>query len=194
MPVNGALYRHIFFSPVMNQIGKYVITGGPGSGKTTLLDSLRQNGYHCSAEVSRRMIMQQVELGSDCLPWLDVACFSLKVLDEMINEWANVPVEQVTFFDRGIPDVIAYLKLAGLSNDKLYYEQLKAHPYQRTVFILPPWQEIYVNDPERWQSYEESVTIYQMIRETYIHGGYQLIEVPLIPVGQRVQFVLRHIK
>jgi predicted ATPase len=178
----------------MNQVRKYVITGGPGSGKSTLLESLKQEGYLCSAEVSRRMIINQVELGTNCLPWLDIACFSGLVLDEMITEWVNMPADRVTFFDRAIPDVIAYLKHAGLSVEKRYYKQLYAHPYQHTVFILPPWQEIYVNDPERWQSYKESVSIYQTIRETYIHSGYQLIDVPLMPVWQRVQFVLSYIK
>jgi predicted ATPase len=194
MSFDGAVNSYLFLSVLMAPKGKYVITGGPGSGKSTLIDLLQQGGYHCSAEVSRQMIIREVELGTDCLPWLDVSCFSVKVLSEMISEWNSITGTQPSFFDRGIPDVIAYLKLADLDIDNSYYEQAEAHPYAHKVFILPPWQDIYINDPERWQSYNESVAIYKMIRETYTSLGYQLVEVPLMPVTQRMEFVLHHLK
>jgi predicted ATPase len=175
MSFDGAVNSYLFLSVLMAPKGKYVITGGPGSGKSTLIDLLQQGGYHCSAEVSRQMIIREV-------------------LSEMISEWKSITGTQPSFFDRGIPDVIAYLKLADLDIDNSYYEQAEAHPYAHKVFILPPWQDIYINDPERWQSYNESVAIYKMIRETYTSLGYQLVEVPLMPVTQRMEFVLHHLK
>lgn len=169
---------------------KFIISGGPGSGKSTLTAGLQQRGFSCSAEVSRRMIIEQVALGTDCLPWLDVSCFSVKVLQEMISEWNRMTVDEDTFFDRGIPDIIAYLKLAGLPVADLYYESLKLHPYATLVFILPPWKEIYVNDPERWQTYEEAVSINLAICEAYRSCGFELLEVPAMDVDQRVEFVI----
>lgn len=169
---------------------KYVITGGPGSGKSTLVAGLQQLGYSCSAEVSRRMIIQEVDRGSDCLPWLDVSCFSVKVLAEMTKEYLSKSNDKITFFDRGIPDVIAYLHVAGLPVDDRYGLALAAHPYEKTVFILPPWEEIYVNDSERWQGFEESVSIYNAIRETYTAYGYTLIEVPRVQEAERIAFIL----
>jgi predicted ATPase len=99
-------------------------------------------------------------------------------------------LQTMAFFDRGIPDVIAYIKIAGLPVPPHYPEQITQHPYHRQVFILPPWEEIYVNDNERWQDFGESALIYQAIRETYIAYGYELIEVPKASLEERIAFVL----
>lgn len=178
----------------MAQGKKYIITGGPGSGKSTLVGGLQERGYSCSAEVSRRMIVEEVAQNSNCLPWLDVSCFSSKVLEEMIREWNRTSAVQLTFFDRGIPDIIAYLKLANIEIEARYIDALQYCPYHQQVFILPPWKEIYVNDPERWQSYEEAVSIYHAIKETYIAYGFELIEIPGLPLEERIDFVLSFIK
>jgi len=176
------------------QSRKYIITGGPGSGKSTLIKGLRDRGYSCSEEISRRLIVEEVAKDSGCLPWLDVNCFSIKVLAEMKNAWLRESMSLLTFFDRGIPDIIAYLKVAGLPVSEEYYKSLIDHPYASKVFLLPPWSDIYVNDPERWQTFEEAVVIHHEIKETYLSCGFDLIEVPGLPLPDRVDFVLSGIK
>lgn len=168
---------------------RYIISGGPGSGKSTLIEGLRAGGYSCSEEVSRRLIRQETALDSDCLPWADIRCFSFKVLAEMIADWHRFSAEKLVFFDRAIPDIIAYLKFAGQIVDPVFYSKLKTHPYADKVYILPAWEEIYVNDPERWQTFEESKAISILIEETYIDLGYELIRVPCVPVAQRIAFI-----
>ncbi|KIO78065.1 hypothetical protein TH53_05580 [Pedobacter lusitanus] len=169
---------------------KYIISGGPGAGKSTLTDGLRQQGYFCAEEVSRKMIIQEKAKGSFCLPWMDVSCFSVKVLDEMIISWNSAPANEITFFDRGIPDIIAYLSVAGIAVPEKYYTSLINYPYHKQVFILPPWQDIYVQDSERWQTFEESVVIYEAIIDTYTDCGFELIEVPKNTSQSRVAFIL----
>lgn len=173
---------------------RYVITGGPGSGKSTLVCGLEKAGFNCSAEISREMIKAEVAKGSDCLPWLDIACFSDKVIAEMTRAWAQGQDHQLTFFDRGIPDVIAYLRLADLPVPKSYLAELSGHPYEQKVFILPPWEEIYVNDSERWQSFEEARAIYHTIRDTYTGLGFELIELPKASEAVRISFILNAVK
>jgi len=173
---------------------KYIITGGPGSGKSTLIAGLQQHGYNCSQEISRRLIIEQVNLGSDCLPWADVSCFSVKVLAEMVNAWNSESDQSLTFFDRAIPDIMAYLEIAGLAVDEMYDDALASHPYEKQVFILPPWQGIYVNDPERWQTFEEAITIHDAIAGMYSRCGFELITVPGLPLEERVDFILSFIK
>jgi len=178
----------------MGLIKRYIITGGPGSGKSTLVDGLEKAGYACSAEISRVMIKAEVAKGSDCLPWLDISCFSDKVIAEMKRAWQQSAENAMTFFDRGIPDVIAYLKLADLPVPERYLSDLSRHPYEKEVFILPPWNDIYVNDSERWQSFEEATAIYQAIRETYTGYGFKLTELPKASETARIGFILDAIK
>ena len=178
----------------VNPIKKYIITGGPGAGKTSLLQALHQAGFHCSEEASRRLIASAMATGSDCLPWIDLPRFAGKVLDRMIHAYQQTAANtSVTFFDRGIPDIIAYLKAAALPVHDRYYTALRQHPYQAHVFILPPWKEIYVNDAERWQTFEEAVHLYTTIRETYQSLGFSLIEVPPADLAHRMDFIKRHL-
>jgi len=173
---------------------KYIITGGPGAGKTTLLQALKDAGYHCSEEASRRLIAEEVAKGSGCLPWIDLSSFAGKVLERMVHSYSETNASTgPTFFDRGIPDIIAYLKAAHLPVDDRYYTAVQRHPYQHLVFILPPWKGIYVNDAERWQTFEEAAHLYSCIRDTYQALGFTLITVPEEPVHVRMNFVLQTI-
>ncbi len=169
--------------------GKYIISGGPGAGKTTLIEGLKALGYACSAEVSRRLIIEEVAQNSDCLPWKDIACFSDKVLDEMIVSWHNSSAP-LSFFDRGIPDIIAYLKIAELPVPDKFMLALERAPYNRQVFILPPWADIYVNDNERWQSFEEATAIYKSIKATYADLGFAIVELPKVSLEKRLSFII----
>ncbi|WP_207513937.1 RNase adapter RapZ [Longitalea luteola] len=174
----------------MNTTERYIITGGPGAGKTSLLHALADAGYFCSQEASRRLIAELVATGSDCLPWINLSGFAEKVLDRMIDSYKQTTAYTgTTFFDRGIPDIIAYLKAAALPVHDRYYTALQHHPYQPLVFILPPWQAIYVNDAERWQTFDEAVHLYINIRETYKALGFTLVEVPPANIHNRVNFI-----
>lgn len=174
---------------------KIIITGGPGAGKTSLLEALARAGYHCSEEASRRLIAEQAAAGSDCLPWTNLSCFADKVLDRMIDLYTQTAANtDITFFDRGIPDIIAYLRAAGLPVYERYYTALREHPYHYVAFILPPWQAIYVNDAERWQTFEESVHLYRNLRETYQSLNFIMVDVPEASVNDRMKFIMETIK
>lgn len=169
---------------------KYIITGGPGAGKTSLLQALKAKGFDGVEEASRQLITELVAAGSDCLPWNNLPLFAEKVLERMILTYQAVcSKEDIIFFDRGIPDIIAYLNVAGLPVPQKYNAALQQHPYHPLVFILPPWEEIYINDAERWQTFEESVQLYTAIQKTYQDAGYKLIEVPKVSVEERVTFI-----
>ncbi len=174
-------------------MNKYIITGGPGSGKTSLIKQLEFEGYQCSPEASRQLIIEQIALKSDSLPWLNLPAFADLALERMKTLYREAQHSSITFFDRGIPDIIAYLDFAKLSVPKNYFKAIDEFKYNPKVFILPPWQEIYVNDSERWQSYDESVLIYEALEEIYLKLNFTLIEVPKMPVEVRMVFILQQI-
>ncbi len=93
------------------------------------------------------------------------------------------------FFDRGIPDIIAYLQAAGLPVEEEYQEALRKHRYAPIVFLLPPWQEIYVQDSERWQTFEEAIILDNHIRSVYQQENYQVVELPRSTIKERIRFI-----
>ena len=172
-------------------MNRFVISCGPGAGKSTLIKALQQKGYHCMEEVSRELIKEEVSRKGNCLPWKDLPCFALRALDRMVSQYQEAGrYEGPVFFDRGIPDIIAYLKVAGIAVSKEYHEQVRLNRYHEIVFVAPPWKEIYCNDEERWQPFEEATAICQMITETYESAGYRVIVLPKASTEIQVNFIL----
>ena len=62
--------------------------------------------------------------------------------------------------------------------------------YRTTVFIAPAWPEIYTNDAERKQDFAEAVNSCEAARAAYLGYGYELVDMPLVPVADRAEFVL----
>ena len=79
-------------------------------------------------------------------------------------------------------------------DDSNLTEILNTYRFSKEVFIAPPWKEIYCNDNERDQSYEESVTIYKRLYKWYELNGYTLLSIPKLTIENRVQYVLENIK
>lgn len=168
----------------------YLISGGPGAGKTTLLAALRQVGFAGCDEVSRQLIREQVALGSALVPWHDLGGFAELALGRMVAQHAAARQRGgITFFDRGLPDLIAYLTAAGLPVPSAYHRAVADYPYQKLAFLAPPWPDIYVNDPERWHTPAEAATLYEVLHDTYESLGFEVCVLPQATVAARVAFV-----
>lgn len=174
----------------------FILTGGPGVGKTTLLRSLEKEGFSIVEEVARRIIQEEVQKRGDALPWADKTKYAERMLRGSIESYAHQQVtspHNITFFDRGIPDTLAYAQMEGLILSPELFEQSNEYRYNPIVFILPPWEEIYQIDQERKQSWEEALKTYHEIQDTYLAHHYQLIEIPKASVEDRRDFVMRTI-
>ncbi|MCF2487552.1 AAA family ATPase [Dyadobacter sp. CY347] len=171
----------------------FVITGGPGSGKSTLLEALAELGYLTVPEVSRELIRDEVAAGGNCLPWINLPCFARRCMERMQADFHHASPAQTVFFDRGLPDIIAYLNVGKNDIDPDFLEACVANRYETNVFIAPPWEEIYVNDDERWQTFTEASALYEAIQKAYSSLGYQLIALPKIPVCERAEFIIKQI-
>lgn len=168
-----------------------VIIGGPSSGKTTLIEKLVENGYVCYPEVSREVIREAQKQGIEQLFLENPLLFSELLLEGRKKQFESAKNEDssVVFLDRGIPDVLAYMHYIGDSYPSFFDEACKNYTYTK-VFILPPWQEIYVSDSERYESYEQALLIQNHLVETYEKYGYNLIEVPKDTPQKRMEFIL----
>ncbi|NML13066.1 AAA family ATPase [Sphingobium sp. AR-3-1] len=168
----------------------HIITGGPGSGKTSLIDALAAQGVHHMPEAGRAIIRDQVAIGGTALPWADRAAYAELMLGWELRSWNEAhdragPV----IFDRGVPDVIGYLRLCGLPVPAHVSQAADLFRYQRRVFIAPPWREIFGQDAERKQDFAEAQATYEAMVTVYAGLGYELVTLPLAPIAERVRFV-----
>jgi len=168
----------------------HIITGGPGSGKTTLIAALAAEGFNHMPEAGRAIIRDQTAIGGTSLPWADRAAFAELMLGWELRSWHEAhngtgPV----IFDRGVPDVVGYLRLCGLPVPAHAARAAELFRYSARVFIAPPWPDIFVSDAERKQDWAEAQATYEAMVGVYTGLGYELVTLPLAPVGERARFV-----
>ena len=167
---------------------RFVIAGGPGSGKSTLLQALADAGEICYEEASRTLIREQLARKGRLLPWDDLWGFSQECGARMQAQLADSAQRRRCFFDRGLPDLIGYLSRGGHSAPDAW--RAASNGYAPVVFFAPPWREIYVNDAERPQSFEEAQELSAHIRQAYLDCGFRLVELVASPVPDRLEQVL----
>lgn len=168
----------------------FVITGGPGSGKSTLGAVLCAKGFRCMPEAGRAVIQEQVAIGGTALPWADRAAFAERMLSEDVRSYREAEkLGGPMIFDRGVPDVLGYLQLSGLPVPSDVEQAAHTFRYNSRVFIAPPWQEIFVQDSERKQTWEEAEATYHVMVDVYSQLDYELMPLPLVSVAERVEFM-----
>jgi predicted ATPase len=167
---------------------RFVIAGGPGSGKSTLLHALAAAGETCYEEASRALIREQLGRKGSLLPWGDLSGFAQECSTRMLAQLADSAQRGRCFFDRGLPDLIGYLSHGGRSAPDAW--RAASRDYAPMVFFAPPWREIYVNDTERPQTFEEAQELSAHIRQAYLDCGFRPIELVAGPVPDRLEQVL----
>ena len=171
-----------------------VIIGGPGTGKSTIIDGLVEKGFCCYPEISRQVTLEAKKQGIEQLFLENPLLFSELLLEGRKNQFKSALEEthNIVFIDRGIPDVLAYMHYIGDSYPAFFDAACKEHNYTK-IFILPPWEEIYISDDARYENYEQAKLIYAHLKETYEKYGYNLIEVPKDAVKNHIDFILNHL-
>ncbi len=183
-------------------IKKIVVTGAPGTGKTVVINGLEAQGYHCFHEIIRSMTAKAKLDGTKKTPVSnplafvdDPLKFNQLLLQGRLSHFKEAQDldTEVSFFDRGMPDVLAYMDYFEQSYGQDFINTCENHKYD-AVFIMPPWKEIYVSDNERLETFDEAEKLHKNLMNTYKAFGYYPISVPKTSVSQRISFILNELK
>jgi predicted ATPase len=167
-----------------------VITGAPCSGKTAVIHRLEQLGYKVVHEVARACIDNELMKGKTLSEIkADEWAFERHILIEKLKIEAQLASDEIIFFDRAVPDSIAYYELNGL-NPAEPFQKSREVRYQN-VFLFE--RLTFLRDPVRAENEKTAHRLDQLIEGSYRSLGYEIIHVPLLGVEERIEFILERL-
>ncbi len=185
----------------LTQTNWWVLTGGPSAGKTTIINELAARGYRTVSEAARDIIDEGISEGKTLDEVRgDGVEFQTVIFDRKERREEALPTNELIFFDRGSQgDTLAYLAFVFgdqepmVERDFFGRETITAIARRRYkgIFILDrlPFEKDYA----RSEDDEQAARIHNLLQMAYAMLGYEPINVPVMPVEQRVQFILNHV-
>jgi predicted ATPase len=164
-----------------------VISGCSSGGKSTLLSELAKRDYAVVAEPGRQIVKEQTIIEGDALPWTCLGKFLELALSRALFLFnSQQEAQKLIFFDRGIIDTVQLEQ----PQPPHFHLAARKFKYNRFVFLVPPWKEIFVNDAERQHDFESATKEFCELLIKYKHFGYEVVLVPKISVKERADFIL----
>ncbi len=155
-----------------------------------MISRIEQLGYKVVHETARAYINEELNKGRSLDEIkADMFLFEHNIFCRKIEIEALLPDKAIVFLDRAIPDSIAYFKFAGL--DPKETEEKSTDIRYRKIFLFDRMQ--IKHDEVRNENEEDSILIERLIEETYKTLGYEIMRVPVLPVGRRTDFILENL-
>lgn len=151
---------------------------------------LEQRGYKVVHEVARAYMDNELMKGKT-LPEIkaDEWAFERHILMEKVRIESTLEKDEIIFFDRGVPDSIAYYKLNGLDSTEPF--QKSGEVRYQNVFLFERLR--FLTDPVRTEDEKTARRLNRLIEESYQSLGYDIVHVPLLSVEERTEFILKHL-
>lgn len=164
-----------------------VLTGAPGAGKTTLLDAAAAAGVQTSPEVARELLKSP---GGMALRASDPLGFAEAMAEAHRREFErHAGRPGPVLYDRGFPDVVGFLDVSGMTVPRAVDQACRTLRYSGPILRAPAWAQIYVQDAERIQDWEQAVASDQAVTAAWKRYGYAVTDLPLVPVELRLDFL-----
>lgn len=146
-------------------------------------------------EISRDVIREAQKEGIAQLFLENPILFSKKLLEGRLKQYNDAKEfdSSFIFYDRGMPDVTAYMDYIKSHYPVNFAETCKEYRYD-AIFLLPPWEAIYKQDNERYESFKEAEKVYHYLLKGYEKYNYNVIEVPTGTVEDRIIYMVEHLK
>jgi len=171
-----------------------VVSGCSGAGKSSLLREMEKRGFEVMQEPGRQVVKEQLSIDGDGVPWKDARKFAELCISRAMYFYNTArPGEKATLFDRSLIDNIAGLERMGFPMPDSHRLAVSRYRYARTVFVTPPWRELFVNDAERQHSFADAEAEYEGLVPSYRAAGYDIVVIPRLPLAERADFLEEHI-
>ena len=170
----------------------YILTGAPGAGKTAILRLLEANGYPVVEEAATDVIALGHALGN-AEPWQDPDFIDkVLVLQRQRQESIRESEGTTVFFDRSPACTLALSRYLGFTASRLLGTEVSRVIAERTYEPLAFFirnQGFVQPTPARQISFQDSLAFERLHEQVYRELGFQLIEVPVGPLADRVALI-----
>lgn len=174
----------------------FVISGCSGGGKSSLLEELGKRGYATVPEPGRRIVAEEQMGKGLALPWVNLAAFARRAITLATHDFHHAQtLHGPVFFDRGLVDAVSALLHTTVAEDERHQALALCtdYRYHPTVFMVPPWPEIYENDAQRKHDLTSAMEEYDRLCAFYPSLGYELIELPRQSICDRADLIVAHV-
>ena len=169
----------------------YVITGGPSSGKTTTVNLLKERGYITTMEHARHYLDTQRLKGKTVEEKRkNQNEFQMGVLKMQMEQESQISPDILVFLDRAIPDTLAYYQFLNLTIVENLLAIMRTVFYKK-IFILDSLP--LMKDYARTEDAAAQKKIHALLVTTYKSLGFPIVEVPVLPPNERVDFILKNL-
>ena len=166
----------------------YAVSGAPSSGKTTTVRLLAARGYRTTEEQARAIIIEEMAKGRTLEEVRGAGeWFQEVILERQLRLESELDKHETVFLDRGTPDGLAYERFLKLIPNPQLADAARQSRYRR-VFVLDPLD--FIADHGRIEDGETQAQLHHAILSTYEELGFDVVEVPVLPPEERVDFIL----
>ena len=181
----------ILSTPFKVQTKWVVLTGTSCCGKTTMVNQLADKGYQTMPEVARGYFDKEIAKGRK-IEDLRSNLLSVEriIMELQIKYEGNLRAGDVVFLDRGLPDILTFLRYAG-ENPNTYLDRCFQYRYA-SVYVLDPFT--IERDGIRIEGEELRIYLDTWLPRDYRVLGYDVVRIPVMPWLERLEFLLDDLK
>ncbi|MFA9289362.1 MAG: AAA family ATPase [Weeksellaceae bacterium] len=174
----------------------WVVTGGPSTGKSTVLKALALRGYPIMTEAAGDYIDERIFWGKTIEEIrANERAFQISVLRMKEQREDMLPANELMLFDRSLhADTFAYMGMIPLmENDNSSDVVTVVKKRYQGVFLLDPL-DVYEENYARTEDAQQANRIHIAIGNANRLLGYEPINVPVLPIQERAQFIIDYMR
>lgn len=167
-----------------------ILSGCASGGKSSLLIELKKRGYQTMSDTGQRVYDLQLASNDGGSSHVDLVDFSERAAKLCIADFDKISKAQMPFFfDQSIIDIRFKLIARGFQPPNIVEETFRNQIFHKTVFFVPPWDQIFDSQNPRHGDFSVAVRDYSDLCSEYNHLGYDIIVLDKVSVTSRADFI-----